>query len=228
MKTKIIAAIISLGFLTSNAQNKGQFGKGFYRITYMNVDNCKTELQSLNASITEKKLNNLRSYLHSFGAKDRGTEIEFPTFRVYDFSKRSNTEEMLANYSKIQIQEFEKCLKKLKKAEVEKEFQPLKDELLINYNRRLQFEKINSEWYISKNDSVFRKKILEFYSDDYMIATLDKTLALKGLDKMCYTYNELYDIVFSRLFNFERYIHLQNKLLIDYNIDVVIDTCTKS
>lgn len=227
MRFIILSAFILSYFLT-HAQKNGEFGKGYHRVTYMNVHDCKTELQSLDSTITVKKLENLRSYLYHFGAKGRGIEVEFPAFRVYDFTGRSKTREALILYSKKQISNFDKGIAKLKKAHVEKEFQPMKDELLNNYNKRLRFEKIINEWYISQDDKVLCNKVLEFYSDKYMIATLEKTLALKGMDKLIYTYVEIYDIVNARLFDYDRINYLQNKIMSDYKIDVVVDTCNKS
>ncbi len=228
MKIVLVVFLSLVSIVSLQAQKKGKFGEGFHRLSYYNVHDCKTELQSFDSTITEKKLDNLRSFLYRFGAKDRGIETEFLTFRVYDFTKKSTTPKMLANYSKQQIKKFESSLTKLKKAPIEKEFQALKDELVNNYSKRLQLEKIFSEWYFDQNDKTLRTKILAFYTDEYIIATLDKTLALSEMDKIRYAYTEIYDIVFAKLFGYDRINHIQNKLLIDYKIEIVIDICTKS
>ena len=92
------------------------------------------------------------------------------------------------------------------------------------------FEKIFKEWYATGDDSKFRNKITSFYSDIYILATLDKTLAIKNAnEKWKYTYAELYDIVHAKKFTYDKLNEIQNKIMFEYKIDVVIDPrCTKS
>lgn len=213
----------------SHAQKEEGFGRGFARVSYVNVHNCKVEFQSFDSTITEAKLNGLMPFLYRIGSKDNGMENVFPTYRVYDFTKNSDVPEKLTAFAKKSVKEFEKVVSKLKATPVPKEFEAQKAELVKHYTKRLEFEKIVRDWYVSGNDAVFRKQVTSYYTDIYVTATLDKTLALKGIDRMRYSYVELYDIMYARIFPLDNIQRVQNKLLHDYKIEIVVDAkCTKS
>jgi hypothetical protein len=232
-----IAVLISLSALHTVAQpldpnkivskaptKKLKFGDGLYRVSYITVQNCKVEFQSFDSTITDKKLDMLVSFMYHIGGKERGMENEFKTYRSYDFTNRSETKDMLVAYSAQQIKDFEKSVEKLKTAPIPKEFEAMKKEMLRNHTKRLEFEKICTKWYASGNDAEFRKEIISFYTDIYIIATLDKTLALKDqVDKWKYSYAELYDIVFANMFTYDKLNEIQNKIMWDYQIEVVLE-----
>ena len=231
MKVLFLLPLLFLGLFEGYAQeSQDEFGKGFYQVSYINVHNCKVEFQSFDSTITDKKLSQYLPFMYHIGAKETGMENEFKAYRSYDFTKKSDTKEKLAAYSKQQIQDFEKSVKKLKETSIPKEFEAQKIEMLEVHTKRLQFEKIFDKWYATGDDTEFRKQILNFYSDIYIQATLDKTLALKNMnEKWMYTYSELYDIVHAKVFNYDKLIKTQNKIMFDYKIEVAIDPgCRKS
>jgi hypothetical protein len=202
--------------------------KHFAKASYINVHNCKAEFQCFDTTITDLQLDSAMSFMYRIGSKDRGLEKEFVAYQIYDFSKKSDTQEKAAAFAKEQVKLFKKSLEKLKKAPVPAKFLPLKAELLRIYTKRQEFEEIVSDWYESSNDLKFRERMKKYYSDLYILATLDKTLAIPDkMDKLKYTYFELYDIVFARIFNYEELNEIQNKLFQDYKIEVMIDADCK-
>ena len=230
MRTFILSIASFLILSNASAQVKTGFGGGYYRISYVNVYNCTVEIQSFDSLITDKILRQAMPYFYHIGAKDGGMENEFKTYQSYDYAKKSDTKAKQAAFSKEQYAKFQKSVKKLSSAPVPKEFEAYKMELLKNHTNKLKFENIFKDWYANGKDDEFRKRITEFYSDVYIVATLDKTLALKDInDKMRYTYAELYDIVNAKVFSYEKLNEMQNKLFFDLKIDIEFDPkCKKS
>lgn len=233
MKTCFVASLVGLlacGEAVAQEKGEPQFGKGFSRASYVNVYNCKVEFQSFDSTVTSDMLDNGMSFMYRIGSKERGMENEFKTYRVYDFSNKSDTKQKLEAYAKARYEDFEKSVARLKATPVSKVFEPMKTELVDNHSKKLQFEKIFQEWFATGNDQALRKQVVAFYSDVFVLATLDKTLALKNQqDKWRYTYAELYDIVNAKVFSYDQLNKLQNKVMFDHKIEVVVDpTCTKS
>ena len=230
MKTILLSLTL---FMTANCwaqpESQGKFNDGYSRISYINVKGCKVEFQSFDSTLTENDLALAMSFFYRIGSKNRGVENEFKTYRSFDFSGKSKTKVEIISYSQNQLKAFRTSVKKMTKQKVPKQFVALKEELFKVQSNNLRLEEIFNNWYKTGNDIEFRAKILSFYSDVYVVATLDKTLAITNYyDKLKYSHAELFDLFNAKVFPIDKFIEMQNELFHKHNIEVVIDeNCTK-
>lgn len=187
---------ISILLLAISTYSYGQsnIGEGLYRIEFPNYKNCIIEYQSNTPDFKEIDLKKSLPLLKDLKALNTGLELKFPIYKAVDY-KEYPTLDSAARFGERQVKLFEQSLKNLKNFETTPKAEELKQKLIVNYEKRLRFEKIFVNWMKTKDDTTFRKNMLNYRIDYLTVQTLDKLMPEKDWKyRLKYMHSELHDV----------------------------------